>query len=518
MAAMAAIRTGRATAAVPPPSLKPAFSVLLVPPLLLVPLLLLLEPVEPVLEPTTLTASSSRGVTSRLRVCAILVSNVNLYVCGNESTYVAIDIRDGVVEGVVVNVDNLANKTTNTVVNDVLSSRGNVRESEVVAEAIIADEAGAACGRSDAGAAGLEALDASPVNLSVLVLESVVVGHELNRAVVVDSGKTVVVVLLSELVDNTTTEDVHEVGAVDGLDLGEDTRARGIAAELGVEDGDRGGLEHGDELIVAGLGEGALTAPRVAVQGEHVGAGDVVLLVLNGALEVVPAVLENITNISSRVTDGDGAVGVVLDVVLQVTGDGTDVRGSSAALVNAGDDLVSREESKKVGVVLEVVHNRESAVEVGGVVRLPGKLRVEGLADQRGVDINDHVHAGLVEDTGALIVVDIGAQVVHTDGVDTEHLEQSSVTLANLSVRERVLAVGGIVARAATDLVGHTNDLELITTVGIDEAVAVDGQSGHSGSKSCAQGDKSRLKLYWLLVMRSRTLTLLFSTCYGASG
>jgi hypothetical protein len=101
---------------------------------------------------------------------------------------------------------------------------------------------------------------------------------------------------------------------------------------------------------------------------------------------------------------------------------------------------MSGEETEGVRVGLEGLDNSESAVEVGGIVRGPRRGAVNGLASERRVYIKQHVHASGIEDTGTLIVVEIGVKVVDADGVDSQILQQSSITLADIAVRKRILA------------------------------------------------------------------------------
>jgi hypothetical protein len=97
-------------------------------------------------------------------------------------------------------------------------------------------------------------------------------------------------------------------------------------------------------------------------------------------------------------------------------------------------------------------------------------------------------------------VVEVGVQIVDSNSVDTKNLQQGGVTAADLAVRERILAVAGIIPSASTDLVGHTNNLKLIASVGVDKAAALDGKCRNSSGERGAQGDKSGLKLFRLLV------------------
>lgn len=90
-------------------------------------------------------------------------------------------------------------------------------------------------------------------------------------------------------------------------------------------------------------------------------------------------------------------------------------------------------------------------------------------------------------------MVDVGIDVVDTDSVDTEHLHESGVAKAVVLVRQRVLANVRVVARATARLVGDTDDLVAVTTVIVDEVLAIDSDdrhgSGQVGSAEEAQKD-----------------------------
>lgn len=236
-------------------------------------------------------------------------------------------------------------------------------------------------------------MDGGEVQTGVLLLQRVVVGHDLGRAIRGDVDKTIVVGLLRVLVDDAAAENALHLIAVDLWYLGEDTRGRCVAAKLGEEDGDRAALEPSNKLIVAGLREGAVATPRVGVEGEQVDAALLVLLILT--LQILPRIEEDRTDIGSAVTDGDGTIGVLGDVVLEVTSDGANVRRDGSTVVLVEDDLVSAEEGGRVGVVLEGLDDGESPVQVGSVVRLPGRSRAKAFARKRRVDVQEHVHASL---------------------------------------------------------------------------------------------------------------------------
>jgi hypothetical protein len=93
-----------------------------------------------------------------------------------------------------------------------------------------------------------------------------------------------------------------------------------VAAIFGEEHWDRRVLEHGGQIIVAGRVERVdVAAPRVRVEAEEVAARGVgVRVAVDGALEVLPGVFENVANIGGRVADGERSVAIGLDVLLQI--------------------------------------------------------------------------------------------------------------------------------------------------------------------------------------------------------
>ena len=81
-------------------------------------------------------------------------------------------------------------------------------------------------------------------------------------------------------------------------------------------------------------------------------------------------------------------------------------------------------------------------------------------------------------------MVDVRAQVIYTDGVDAQNLHQRSIAHANSSIAKRVDAALGLVAGRSSGLVGHTNNLKTVASLGVDEVVALDIQGrdgGHEG-------------------------------------
>lgn len=88
------------------------------------------------------------------------------------------------------------------------------------------------------------------------------------------------------------------------------------------------------------------------------------------------------------------------------------------------DDLVSGEEGQSVGVVLEGFDHAKDLLHVDGVIRGPGCRPVQGTVLQRRVDIQNQVDTGRVEDGGTLVMVEVRAHVVDTDGVDLGEIHE----------------------------------------------------------------------------------------------
>lgn len=185
------------------------------------------------------------------------------------------------------------------------------------------------------------------------------------------------------------------------------------------------------------------------------------------------------------------------------------------------DNLVTREETSSVGVVLECLNDTKDLGHVDGVVGLPRSTTVEGAVLERRVDIENHVDTGSVEDGSAVIVVSRGSQVVHTDTVDligvsgrkqhediimlsyTKVLQDSSIAQAGGLVAQRV--GGPLEGRRTTRLVVDTNNLESVASDGVDKVLSFnnDGVDGGGGGSQTADGGKEfcvRLRISVLVV------------------
>lgn len=92
-------------------------------------------------------------------------------------------------------------------------------------------------------------------------------------------------------------------------------------------------------------------------------------------------------------------------------------------------------------------------------------------------------------------MVDIWVQVVDSNGVDAKGLHEGGIAKADVGVAEGVLAQGRIIPRAATRLVGHADDLELLATLGVDKVVALNLQRGNSRHKRGSKSHESSREL-----------------------
>lgn len=302
-----------------------------------------------------------------------------------------------------------------TVLDVVRNLGGSIGQVPGVVEGRVGDQRSAAGLRVNTGLGAVASGDAAHVQLAELLLEVVVIDQGGDSTVVIDLDEAILILLESPLVNQATGEGLGHLFAVQGLDFGEDTGLDFVAAVLGEENGEGGvGEVLGQDVVAAGL-VGGITTPGVGVEAEEVGTG--AGGVLHVALEVVESVHQDVPDIGSGVTDGDGAGGLLGDVVLHVTDDGTNVGGSQASGILV-DHFVSGEETKNVVEGLEGLDDTKDLPVVGVGVGGPGSSAVQVAIGEGGVDIEDHVDTGGIEDRGALVVVESGLEVVHTDGVD----------------------------------------------------------------------------------------------------
>jgi hypothetical protein len=199
--------------------------------------------------------------------------------------------------------------------------------------------------------------------------------------------------------------------------------------------------------------------------------------------------VQDLAHIGGRVSNGNRAVDMVLDVVLQITLDGSDVHGVVFGCGKVVHNFVRGEEGKSVGERLEVLDDTEDACEIVLVVGSPWLSAVDALARERRVDIQDHVDTSGIEDGHALGMVEGGVDIVDTDSVHlglsaiavcgsnctyTELLHDHRVTETHVGVCEGILLGRGLVSGLTSRLVVNTNNHQPLPGNGVDEILAAD--------------------------------------------
>lgn len=242
------------------------------------------------------------------------------------------------------------------------------------------------------------------------------------------AGHTVVVGILEVLVDNTTGKPVVHLRAVHDGDVAEGTRLDGDTTVLGEEVRDGVVAQILGHDVVAGLGVGGVTAPLVDIVTEEVDG-----FVRVTAVEVVDEVGTDLGDISSGVTDTDGAVVLGLDVGLHVTHGGLDV-GTGTGGVDTVGVLVTREEAQSVGVVGQRVdYAGVVVVQVNGPLRVAAVNGVVG-----GGQIRQHVDTCVGEQVHTGGVVRVWVDVVDTHHVGVEFLQVGQIPLADGLIGEGI--------------------------------------------------------------------------------
>jgi hypothetical protein len=137
------------------------------------------------------------------------------------------------------------------------------------------------------------------------------------------------------------------------------------------------------------------------------------------ALHVRPGILQDISDIGSRVPDRDLARDMLRDVVFEVALDSLKIINNSEEicwpLSTYSDvhrvvlcctqivyDFIRGEEAKGVWQVLEILNDTEHARKIVRVVRSPWFCAVDAFSWQGRVDVEDHVDPSGIEDRSAL--------------------------------------------------------------------------------------------------------------------
>lgn len=288
---------------------------------------------------------------------------------------------------------------------------------------------------------------------------------ESRNCIVLESDKTVVVILFKVHVDDTAGPDVGHLRGVEGRDIIKSTRLDDVAAILGEENRDgKVGKFLSAVSVTRGLKIDLATTPLV-----HVDAVKVSRVLSITAGKVVSKVATGIRVIVSGVTDRNAAVIFRFNVSLGITNSGLD-KGRSVSVGVVVGNFVTSKETENVGVLSHFVDN--SGVTV---VQLDGPAGAFSRDGEAGLGkIGDNVDAVLGKQIKAFVVVNGGVDGVDTDNVGLELLEVRQVTLASGAVSQGVgeAVTGGSVLQLL--LVSNTSHEELSTIVGVEELVTLD--------------------------------------------
>jgi hypothetical protein len=239
---------------------------------------------------------------------------------------------------------------------------------------------------------------------------------------------TELVLLLKVHVNDTARPDINHVLAIESLDLGELTGTRSVAAVFSEEDGNVVLLEVLGLDVIAGLGEGRVTAPGVNIVTPEVDSA-----VFVTAVKVVGHVLANLGIVVGCVSNTDLTVVLALDVGLGVTDSSLD-ESTGNGVVGLVADLIAGEEAKGVIILHHLIDDTSVAVvEINsptGIVSVDGETRL----GQVGNDID----ASICELGHAVRVILLGVNGVNTNGVGVELLEHGDITLACSRIGEGI--------------------------------------------------------------------------------
>ena len=104
----------------------------------------------------------------------------------------------------------------------------------------------------------------------------------------------------------------------------------------------------------------------------------------------------------------------------------------------------------------------------------------------------EQAHTSVVEHGDTLIVVQVGVQVVDTDDIGPEPLNDGGVPLADIRPRQRVVLVTALADEGllATGLISQAADLELAAVGGEIVLVALDFDLRQGRGQSRAEDDQ----------------------------
>jgi hypothetical protein len=219
-----------------------------------------------------------------------------------------------------------------------------------------------------------------------------------------------------------------------------------IASSLREEDGDREILGVFLELVIGGMFVSARITPGVGVDAKKLDG----LRRIAATRKVVLEHRAKLLDIGRGVADGNPAIALAFPVRTHVSHSSFEKRSSEGVLL-LGDVLVAHEESQDVVVAVECVHNASEAIELVLAPALVGLGELAGSAGRshdathgsdvgiKSVQVDEEVDASISECLHAAIMVGIGIDMIHAQGVGAELLHQLDISLALLRVDERIL-------------------------------------------------------------------------------
>lgn len=244
-----------------------------------------------------------------------------------------------------------------------------------------------------------------------------------------DKEPTVVICFLEVHVHDSSTDNRSHLVTIKCLDLGEHSWLNLVAAVLGEEDWDVEALELLDDLIIAGFSVRGVTAPRVDVVSPEVN-GFLFLI----AVEVGGHVFADLSVVVGCIADTHWTVFLILDVGLHIT-DGSLNESTGIGVGAVVGDLVTGKETNDIRVLGHLVND-------GGVAGIQDIIPLGVIADDGSAGlrkVGHNVDASILEQLHTLLVVLLGVDSVHTDGVGLQLLHQGDITLAGLYVCKGIL-------------------------------------------------------------------------------
>jgi hypothetical protein len=146
-----------------------------------------------------------------------------------------------------------------------VNTTGTSGKVPAVVEGAFGDEVGVTCRSLTTSGSAVGRVEKALIELAVLCSKEAVVFAEVDLISAGNVDKTVVVLALRVLVDQTTRHDTHLL-AVKDRDVSESAGLDKVASVLREEDGNAGVAEEINELAVARLFESAIAAPIISYQ------------------------------------------------------------------------------------------------------------------------------------------------------------------------------------------------------------------------------------------------------------